>query len=352
MGSSGKLSPLIIGIVLLAGFLVFINWPQEQESKTNGPRKTPVKVAEVKQQAFPVVIEALGTAQANESVTITAQNTELVVEVAFEDGQQVEAGQLLVQFDDKEERARVNELEVNLDEAKRQLRRIRNLKQQSAASEQLFDEQQARVNALQAQLDVVNAQLNELQLRAPFSGQLGIREISLGSLVRPADVITTLDDVSVVKVDFSVSESHLASLRSGLNVNASSVAYPGEVFKGSISTVDSRIDPITRSILVRAVIDNSDRKLRPGMLLQITLEKRVLDALVVPEKALVPNEDKQFVYVLNGDKVTETEVRIGERRPGFVQIVDGVEAGEKVVVEGTLRVRDQSSVNVLNADEV
>ncbi|MFC3094344.1 efflux RND transporter periplasmic adaptor subunit [Alteromonas sediminis] len=351
MGSSGKVSPLLIGIVLLAAFLVFINWPQQQEETVNGPRKTPVKVAQVKQQAFPIVIEALGTARANESVTLTAQETELVVDIKFDDGQYVEAGQLLVQFDDKEERARVNELEVNLNEAKRQLARISNLKKESAASEQLFDEQQARVNAMQAQLEVLNAQLNELQIRAPFSGQLGIREISVGSLVRPADVITTLDDVSVVKVNFSVSESHLASLRTGLSVEASSVAYPGERFNGTISSIDSRIDPVTRSILVRAAIDNSEKKLRPGMLLQITLEKRVLDALVVPEKALVPNEDKQLVYVLNGDSVTETEVKIGERRPGFVQIVSGLEAGQRVVVDGTLRVRDQSSVNVLNDDE-
>lgn len=348
MNQSGRVSPLLIGIVLLAGFLVYLNWPQAETERKNGSRKTPVKVAAVIEQPLPITIEALGTARANESVTITAQETELVVDVSFEDGERVQAGDLLVQLDNREEKARVNELEISLAEAKRQLTRIRDLNKESAASEQLLDEQQARVSTLQAQIEVAKSQLNKLEIRAPFAGQLGIREVSMGSLVRPADTITTLDDVSIIKVDFSIAEEHLASLSAGLPVMAKSVAYPGEEFMGTIRSIDSRIDPVTRSLMVRAVIDNAENKLRPGMLLQIQLEKRVLQALVIPEKSLVPNKDKQFVYVLEGDKVTETEVIIGERRPGLVQVVSGLSVGQQVVVEGTLRVRDQSSVNVLN----
>ncbi|MBO1257014.1 efflux RND transporter periplasmic adaptor subunit [Alteromonas sp. 5E99-2] len=349
--AKGRLfSPLIVAVLILASFLVYINLPNDEEKKKSKPKPTPVKVAKVLSQPLPIVIEALGTAIANESVTITAQETKIVTELAFNDGDSVSKGQLLVQFDDREEMARVNELDVSLSEAVRQYERIKNLRKESAASEQLLDEQDARVKGLQAQIDVAHSQVSELRVNAPFGGQLGVRSVSVGSLVQPGDVITTLDDVSLIKVDFSVSETHLASLQLGQRVSATSVAYSSEVFEGSIASIGSRVDPVTRSVQVRAVIDNADRKLRPGMLLQVLLEKRVLQALLIPEKALVPQEDKQFVYVLNGDKVSKTQIQIGARKPGSVQILDGLSEGQTVVVEGTLRVRDESTVRVLNTD--
>ena len=351
MALGKKLSPLLLGLVLLVGLLAFLNWPQEQAGQTMAKKLTPVKVYEVSNKLFPVTIDALGTATANESVTLTAQVADTVSRVLFDDGDKVEAGQLLVQLNNKEEIARVAQLQVSLEEAKRQLSRIKNLASTSAASEQLLDEQQALVKSLEAQIAVANAQLADLQIKAPFNGRLGIRRVSVGSLVRPADEITTLDDISVIKVDFNVAENHLASMALGQKVTATSVAYPGREFSGEITAIDSRIDPVTRSILSRAVINNPEAELRPGMLMQVTIEKQVLDTLVIPEEALVPNADKQFVYVVaENNLVSEREVIVGERRPGWVQIVDGLNTGEQIIVEGTLRVRDGSEVRVLNRD--
>lgn len=351
MSSRSRFTPLVLAVIALAIFIVYMNLPEEEQSEQRQSAATPVKVTAAKVTPFPVTIDALGTAKANESVTITAQETETVAQIFFDDGDSVEAGQVLVQLNDQEEKARIEELTANIEEAGRQLNRVKNLAKSSAASEQLLDEQQARVKALTAQRDVAKAQMRQLQITAPFSGHLGIRAISKGSLVRPADVITTLDDIHVVKVDFSVAESHLATLAPGQKVTATSVAYPGETFEGEIRTIDSRLDPVTRAILVRAVIQNPKARLRPGMLLQITLEKRVLNAMVVPEKALVPVQDKQFVYVVNDNKVEQREVRLGLRKPGIVQIVDGLSEGEQVITEGTLRVRDGSVVRVLNRQE-
>lgn len=348
MSSRFSLSPLFIGVVLLAAVVVYLNLPSENEQRGPGNRQTPVKTSIVSMQSFPVTIEALGTAVANESVTITAQVTDTVQAVNFEDGDKVVAGQVLVELNNREELARIAELEANIKEAKRQYSRVVDLRQSSAASEQLLDEQQARVKALEAQLDVAKAQLDDLNVKAPFAGYLGVRQISKGALVRPADAITTLDDISVVKVDFSVSENQLASLSNGQHVSASSVAYPGVVFEGTISNIDTRLDPVSRSISVRAIIDNSEAKLRPGMLMTIVVEKRVLNTLIVPERALVPVQDKQYVYVVENDTVSQREVLLGERRPGFVQVVSGLTEGEEVVVDGTLRVQDQSKVRVLS----
>ena len=348
MSSRLSLSPLLLGVVLLAGVVVYLNMPQEESASNSSVRATPVKTALVSSQAFPITIESLGTAIANESVNITAQVTDTVKAINFEDGDKVIEGELLVQLNNSEERARVEELKANIDEAKRQFTRIADLRQSNATSEQLLDEQQARVKALQAQLDIALAQLNDLQIRAPFSGLLGNREISIGSLVQPGDTITTLDDISLIKVDFSIAENHLASVAKGQTLSASSVAYPGEEFTGKITNIDTRLDPISRSIRVRATIDNKDNRLRPGMLLTVVVEKRVLNTLVLPEKALVPVQDKQYVYVVNDNVAQQTEVVIGERRPGLVQIVSGLNEGDEVITEGTLRVRDQSPVNVLN----
>ncbi|AEP30924.1 efflux RND transporter periplasmic adaptor subunit [Brumicola nitratireducens] len=350
-----KFSPLLIGVAALIGFAIYINLPVEIDAgnQRDGGGITSVVSAKAETQAFPIIVEALGTAVANESVNITAQQAETVRAVLFEDGGLVKKGQLLIELNDREEKARVHELAINIAEAKRQLTRIKGLAKQSAASEQLLDEQKARVDSLEAQKDVVDAQLSELQVRAPFAGRLGIRQVSIGSLVRPGDIISTLDDLSIMKVDFSISESHLASVANGQSVVANSIAYPGENFNGSITSIGSRIDPVTRAIQVRAQITNDDLKLRPGMLLQINLEKRVVDALVIPESALIPEGESQFVFVIDEEnKARKTKVTIGQRKPGWIQILDGLDAGQEVIIEGTLKVRDGGGVKVVPANAV
>lgn len=345
-----KFSPLLLGVIALVGFLIYINLPvKKMQGGPRGSAATPVVVQMASQQSFPIIVEALGTAVANESVNITAQQAQTVTEVLFEDGALVTKNQLLLELNSRAEKARLNEIDINLSEARRQLERIKGLAKQSAASQQLLDEQSARVDSLLAQREVAKAGLQELMVSAPFAGRLGIRQVSVGSLVRPGDTITTLDDLSLMKVDFSISEVHFASVKDGQRVLATSVAYPGTQFFGKITNIESRIDPRTRSIQVRAKIPNAELKLRPGMLLQINLEKRVLDALVVPESALVPEGDSQFVFVVNGDnKAEKTQVQVGERKPGLVQIVGGLEAGQRVITQGTLRVRNGSDVLILD----
>lgn len=342
------LSPLWIAVFLLVGLLAYIYYPRPVSQQTRGSNATPVVVYEASVEEFAVVIEGLGTARANEALMITAQESEFVQSIDFGDGDVVKRGQLLLQLNDREELARLKEVEVNLQEANRQLARLTNLAKENATSAQLLDEQQARVKSLIAQKEVIKAQMEKLQVRAPFSGRLGRREVSIGALVRPGDTITTLDDVSVIKVDFNLSEANLPSVTEGQLVEATSVAYPGETFKGKISSVDSRVDPVTRAIQVRADIDNADFKLRPGMLLTVNVQKRTLSSLVLPEKAVIPIEDKHFVFVIEqGDVASQKEIEIGQRKPGLVQVQSGLNAGEKVVVEGAMRLREGSKVKVL-----
>jgi membrane fusion protein (multidrug efflux system) len=191
-----------------------------------------------------------------------------------------------------------------------------------------------------------------LEVRAPFDGLLGLRQVSVGALVRPGDAIATLDDLSIIKVDFNIAEVHLPSVAIGQNIRATSIAYPDKTFEGQIVSIGSRVDPATRAIQIRANINNQNFKLRPGMLLQVILQKKLLTTLVLPEASLVPVEDKHFVFVVKDKAVTKKQVHIGLRKPGIVQIISGLDEGEIVVIEGALKLRDGSKVKILNADEI
>jgi membrane fusion protein (multidrug efflux system) len=347
-----KFSPLLVAVILCVGLVAYLYLPKDVSQQSRQSNPTLVRVHQAVEEEFEVVVEGLGTGKANESVLITTQTSDIVQKILFDDGDRVKAGQVLLTLIDLEEKARLAALDVDLQEANRQLKRVANLAKKNAASEQLLDEQQAKVNALIAEMNVLKTQMLALEVRAPFDGVLGLRQVSVGALVRPGDAITTLDDLSTLKVDFNIAEVHLPSVAIGQNIRATSIAYPGETFTGQILSIGSRVDAATRAIQIRANINNDDFKLRPGMLLQINLQKKLLNTLVLPEASLVPIEDKQFVFVVRDEAVTRTQVKIGLRKPGIVQIVSGLKEGDLVVVEGALKLRDGSKVKVLNADEI
>jgi membrane fusion protein (multidrug efflux system) len=169
-------------------------------------------------------------------------------------------------------------------------------------------------------------------------------------LVGPGTVITTLDDTSVMKVDFTVPENLLTALRPGLVLQVESAAYSGKRFTGRVASLDSRIDATSRAVTVRADVPNPDGLLKPGMFLNVSLQRDQRTAIVLPEESLVPEQSRQFVFVVEGGKAKKREVHIGERRPGSVEILDGLRVGERVIVEGTVTARDGAAVRDLARD--
>lgn len=339
-------SPIATALIVVIALIVYLNVPNLQSKQKPKRPAPPVTLAAIEYQSLPIIVEALGTARANEALTLTAQETDTIASIQFDDGDLVKQGQVLVRLTATEEQAKVNELKINLKEAKRQLERIEELAEENVASAQLLDEQRANVDAIEAQLDFAKSQLTDRIVFAPFAGLLGTRQVSVGALVRPGDVISTLDDLSTIKLDFTISEEHLPSLAKNQNIAATSVAYPDKIFSGKISNIASRIDPVTRALQVRALVDNPQLLLRPGMLLKVTVQKGILEAMIISESAIVPIGDKQFVYQVDDKNIAhKIEVSIGERRPGIVQIVSGLKVGDKVVVEGALRLSDGTTVN-------
>jgi membrane fusion protein (multidrug efflux system) len=177
-----------------------------------------------------------------------------------------------------------------------------------------------------------------------------LRRVSPGSYVTNTSVITTLDDVSQIKLDFSVPEAFLTVLVEGMNIAASSLVYPDRIFAGRISSIDTRLDPVTRAVLVRAIIPNEDGVLKPGMFMSVDLQRDRGDVLVAPEQAIVPEGTEQFVFVVSDGVVEKRSIQLGRRIPGFVVIAEGLVAGESVVTEGTDKIRDGSQVVVAKAN--
>lgn len=297
-------------------------------------------------------IDALGTARARNSVTITAKVSETVEQVKFESGEQVRAGQPLVLLSGKAQRAELAEAQARYAEAQRLFDRQQDLAKRQLIAASQFDIQRAARDASKAQLDQVRAQISDRAIVAPFAGTLGLRQVSPGSLVTPGTVITTLDDLSTMELDFSVPERFLPALSVGQDIRARTDAYADEEFAGRIGSLDPRIDPVSRSLTVRAEIANPDGRLRPGMLLRVSVGLPGRQSLQVPEIALQQVGQQSFLFVVGADnKVEQVAVRIGQRQPGAVEILEGVKAGDRIVVEGTVKLRSGSEVKEATAED-
>jgi membrane fusion protein (multidrug efflux system) len=303
-----------------------------------------VVTAEAVMKPLGVQIEAVGTARANESVEVTSKTSNTVTAIRFEEGDRVHKGDILVELNGAEARAALAEAEAALAESQNNFKRSHDLYAQQALSVSQLDVIESTLKGNQARVDVAKARLDDTIIRASFDGFTGFRRVSVGSLVSPGTVITTLDDTSVIKLDFTVAETNLYVLAKGLPVEAASAGLPGRKFTGKVAQIDSRVDPVTRSIAVRAELPNPKGELRPGMFMTVKLEGRVMPALVVPEGAIVPEQGHTYVFVVENGNATRREVTLGKRRPGTVEIVEGLKEHERVVVEGTQNLRDGGPV--------
>ncbi len=290
-------------------------------------------------------VEAIGTAVANESVTISAKVTDTVSKIKFEDGDFVATGDVLVELTNEEQTALLAEAEANVNDTRTQLKRLEDLLGQGSVPISQVDEARAKFSAAEARYRSIVARLEDRLITAPFSGMLGFRQVSAGTLITPGDPITTLDDVSVIKLDFSVPEVYLSFVRPGTRIEARSPAYPQETFNAVLHTIGSRVDPVTRAVTVRAHIGNERLLLRPGMLLTARLTIAERETLMIPESALVQRSAEVFVYTIEEGRAAMREVTHGIRSQGWVEILSGLNEGEAVITEGVIKIRPGALVS-------
>ena len=351
---SGKTIIWLVVAVLavFAAFLIIKAFIGDQagDQEVENPG-TPVVVQKVSLYLFADIIEAIGTARANESLTLTAQISDTVQKVHFTDGAEVEAGTILVTLTNAEELANVSGALASYTEARQQFERTKPLVDKGALSQASLDAATRTLDEATARLNAARARAGDYVITAPFAGLLGLRQVSPGTLVSPGTEITTLDDITIIKLDFSIPERFISILRPGQEIAAKAAAYPDVEFRGIVKTINSRVNPVTRAVAVRAEIDNRERYLRPGMLLTVDLVSNLKEALSVPEKSLIPVGGSQFVFVVGEDnKVERIEIEVGRRYGNRVEVLSGLKAGDLIVISGLLRLGPGMAVRVLGEE--
>lgn len=339
---------LRLPLLLVASVLSVATWAAVRPA-------VPVIVKTLQPEPFVDTLEALGTLKANEAVTLSATVTDIVRAVHFEDGQRVKAGDLLVEITDDEEHAQLQETKAAVGEAQRQYERVQSLAKTGLATASLLDERRQAYDSAQAKLLATQSRMKDRVIIAPFDGVVGLRNISAGTLVTPGTALTTLDDDSLMKLDISIPALYLDAVQTGLSITARTREREGSEFTGKVTAIGSRIDPLTRSVTVRAVVPNSDRLLKPGMLMSVKLQKAATMSLLLPEEALLQEGFRSYVFRVNRGSepltVTKQEVQTGPRQTGQVVITAGLNPGDQVVTHGVLRVRDGSPVSLLAEQE-
>jgi membrane fusion protein (multidrug efflux system) len=316
----------------------------------NANQQVGVVTAEATLGELGLDIEAIGNAVANESTEVTSKTVNTVTAVHFTEGQLVKKGAVLVEFDSIQARSELAAAEAALADSSAQLKRSRELFNTHALSQSQLDTLEATNKSNEAKVIAARAKVEDTIIRAPFSGRMGFRRVSVGGLVSPGTVISTLDDTSVIKLDFSVPQAYMFAIQPGLRITAQIAGIANQTFTGKVTTLDSRVDPVTRSIIVRAELPNEKGILKPGMFMTAKISAPASQALLVPEGAIVPEQGKSFVFVVKNGIVSKREVVTGRRRPGQVQVTEGLEGGERVVVEGTQKVRDGGQVFEVSSD--
>lgn len=314
-----------------------------------GPPAT-VTVVAVAPESWSDRIQAIGTAKARESVVIAAKQSERIAAVRFESGQRVSKGQVLVELDAGTVRAELAEAQANLNDLNAQVARLQNLQNRQLVAKSQLDTVIASRNAARARVQAAQERLNDRIIRAPFAGVLGLRQVSQGQFVNAGAIMVNLDDLDHLWVDFPVPESLLAQLKTGMALELQADAAPDQTLAARVAGIDSRVDVATRAIMVRADIENAAGLVRPGMLMRVSLRRDPVQALVVPELAVQQVGNRTFVFVVAGDGTAASrDVRIGSRHDGKAVVLDGLKSDDKVVLDGTSKVRDGQKLKIVSA---
>jgi membrane fusion protein (multidrug efflux system) len=341
---------LIIGAGAAAGYWAWFAPPAANGGAAENAAEAPIPVeaAAVRIDTVLQQIRAVGTLRSNESVTIASEVSGRILEIAGQEGQEVTRGKVILRLDPAIYEAELAQARSALALSERNYKRANDLKASGAGTGRALDEAIASLHSDQAAVTLAEARLAKTQIAAPFNGVLGLRRMSVGAYVNPGDMIVNLEQIDPLKVDFRIPENALGVAKVGQPLLVTVDALPGETFEGSVYAVDPQIDEIARNITLRATLPNRAGKLRPGLFVRVALiVARRDNAVLVPERALVPMAADQFVFRVVDDKAVITRVVLGERVGNEVEIVEGLAANDIVVTDGVLKIRDGSPVSVL-----
>ena len=342
------------GLLALGGYAYYVNQaappaPQAPAGapapgKAGGPPggfAIGVETVRVAPSVFVDDVAAVGSLKSNESVVLRPEIAGRIAAIHLREGMPAAKGAVLVALDASTQAAELRQAEANLALSQANHRRTEELYEKKFVSARARDEAAANLKVLEAAVALAQARLQKTQIRAPFAGIVGIRNVSVGDYVKEGQELVNIEDIGALKADFRLPESYLSRLRKGQSVEVSTDAMPGQTFKGTLDAIDPLLDASGRAISLRARLENPDLKLRPGMFVRVRLafggERQ---GLAVPEEALVPAGNDNFVFRVAEGKAQRVMVKVGQRRDATVEITEGLKAGDEVVSAGQLKLRD------------
>ncbi len=346
-----------ISIIVFGAVLVLLIWgisyrnqaPVAQQSGMGGPPAMPVEALPVHLDTVVESASAVGTLDANESVVFRSEIAGRIGAIHFVEGQFIQKAEILLELDSTEYQAQVAQIKATVELNRMNFERAKQLYQEKLISQQAYDEIETKLKESESSLALAKARLDKTTIRAPFGGRLGLRQVSLGDYVQPGQTIVNLEDLSSLKVDFRIPEIYSGRVKAGQQVDVQVDAFPDGVFTGKIYAIDPRIEEVTRTILTRARILNPEGQLRPGMFsrVSIVLGERP-NAILIPEQAVVPMGQDNFVFRVVDGKAALTKIKIGLRRVGEVEILEGLTPKDTVVTAGQMKIRDGAPIMILD----
>jgi membrane fusion protein (multidrug efflux system) len=346
-----KLLPFI-AIAVVTAALAWWLWPRgpQDSAAFGGPAAATVEVATAEERDVTPTLEAVGSLKANEDVILRPEISGRVAAIRFIEGQRVAKGATLVELDNSLYRAEVDKARVNLDLARRNHARARDLLENKLGSVRDQDVAEAALHSAEAELALTSARLDKARLAAPFSGVIGLRAVSPGDYVAAGQDLVRLVDLDVMKVDFLLPESALQLIAGASEVTVLPDALPGVSFEGEVYAVEPAVTETGRSLTLRARITNPGGRLKPGMFARVQLRaSQPVRGVVIPEAAVVPAAGQSVVFRVTEGRAERVSVALGERGPGWVQVVEGLAAGETVVAAGQEKLRDGAPVTIAGA---
>ncbi|MEZ8824841.1 efflux RND transporter periplasmic adaptor subunit [Vibrio amylolyticus] len=339
-------------IIKLLALSILTSTPLAHAKRSQGNQAVTVITEEVQVHQVSQSLTLVGKLEAKQAIVVSPEVAGKVTQIPVKANQTVQKGQLLVQLNDDKAKAAEKEAKAYLTDEQRKLREFERLSKSNAITQTSIDGQKASVEIAQARLDAAQANLQDLNLSAPFTGTIGFIDLSPGELVTAGSHLLTLDDLSVMQLDLLVPERYLSRLSQGMKVSITTSAWGNRTFDGELVGIDSRVNTETLNLRVRVNFDNPESVLKPGMLASAYMAFPTIEAPIIPAQALEYSGTKRFVYVIGDDNVAKrTEVILAERVENQVVIAEGVEIGEKIVVQGIVNMRDGVSVTELDIEK-
>lgn len=348
----GILAALVILCALAAGGSYYMqkHGAKDNEGRAKGPQ--PVVVEPAATRDLTVAINTVGSIVAGESADIHPEISGQILEILFEEGQPVQKGDILIQMDKSLLETELMRAKAALGVATANFNRDDKLKKSGFVADQQWDASQADLQAANAAVANADIRLFKSSIRAPFDGIAGLRNFSPGDYAAEGQTLTTLVSIDPLRLEFAIPERNYSSIRTGQKIVFTADAFPGEKFSGDVYAIDPRINAENRNFTVKALIHNADGRLRPGMYARIRIDTATRqNVLMIPEEALVPEGQDNYVFIASDGKAARRKVTLGDRTAGAVEISEGLEAGDKVITAGVMKLRDGMAVAEQTATE-